>query len=126
MSERVARAVESSDERVVSDQALAPVAAPGRGPLTPAAVTAMQATAGNRAVTRMLVARHAGPENLKDPHDASAHADEKDQREHDKQAQQSFDRLATAGMEEELASSPPRARAATRSASVDCHPRCRR
>ena len=39
---------------------------------------------------------------FKDPHDASAHADEKDQREHDKQAQQSFDRLATAGMEEEL------------------------
>ena len=84
------------------DEALARVAASGRSPLTPAAVAAMQATAGNRAVTRMLVARHAGPDNLKDPHDASAHTDEKDQREHDKQAQESFDRLSTAGMEEEL------------------------
>ncbi len=102
MSERVAQAVENRDERVVPDQPLALVAAPGRSPVTPAMVAAMQATAGNRAVTRMLVARHAGPENLKDAHDASAHADEKDQREHDKQSQQSFDRLSTAGMEDEL------------------------
>ena len=102
MSEHVARAVETCDARAVPGEAPALVAAPGRGPLTPAAVAAMQATAGNRAVTRMLVARHAGPENLTEAHEASAHAEEKDRREHDKQAQQSFDRLSTDGMEAEL------------------------